>query len=140
MTAQVILLQAAIEGRLQAMSGYLGDANTQFENTVITPVNGQAYQIINHFLAEPQNPEQGGKFFIENGYTQVSLAFPVAVGKGAALDMAQKIRDWFYKGLSLAAGGVTVIINRTPTIAPGAVAGDRYFVPVKIRFTANNAS
>lgn len=141
MTGQLSLLRGALEARLQAMTGYLGDANTQWENTTISPASDQPYQIVNILFASPLN-ETWGRFFQERGFMQVRVMYPTAEGPGAgdAMEMAQKIRDCFYRGLSLAAGSVTVQIEKTPEIAPGAVEGDRYSVPVKIRFIANNPS
>lgn len=138
MSVSIVLIRAALETRFKLVAGYIGDANTQWENTVIKPVDPlQPYQIVTILPADPMNPEMGG-YAIENGFMQVSLRYPMNKGAGDAMTMAQAIRDHFYKGLSLAAGATMVQINRTPTIAPGAVDGDRYQVPVKIRFYASN--
>lgn len=141
MTAQVVLLRAALETRLRAMPEYLGDASTQWENTDFTPNVDLPYQVVNTLLARPKN-ETWGRTFQEQGYMQVTLRYPAKQGRGSgdAMTMAQAIRDQFYRGLPLAAGSVTVTITDTPEIAPGGVDGDRYQVPVKIRFIANNAS
>lgn len=133
----VVDIRAALEARLQSMADYLGDANTQWENTAFTPADA-AYQSVYLLLADPINPEMGG-YIQQQGYMQVTLRYPANKGSGDAAAQAQKIRGWFYKGLSLAANGFTVTINKTPTVSPGANDGDRYAVPVKIKFYANNA-
>jgi hypothetical protein len=131
-------IRAALEARLQAMVGYLGDANTQFENVPLNPVGGTAYQVVNLLLADPVNPEISS-YVQQPGFYQVTLRYPSGpsnAGPGGAIAQAQKIRDWFSWGLSLVKNSTTVQINRTPTIGPGSLDGDRYSVPVKIRFNA----
>lgn len=139
MSSSVVDLRAALEKRLLAMTGVLA---TQWENTIIKPDGATPYQMVFFLPAEPSNPEMNGTFFQENGFMQITLRYPTANGPGAgdAVAMAQAIRDWFPRGLSLTHGGVTVQINRTPAIGPGAVEGDRYSLPVKIRYFANNVS
>lgn len=114
--------------------------STQWENSTFAPVDSVPYQKVNFVFAEPQNPEISGGFYKENGYMQVQLFYPVGPGEGAADLRAQAIRDYFKMGLSFSADGINVTIDRTPYIAQGATDGNRYAVPVKIRFFANNAT
>lgn len=113
---------------------------TQWENDLFKPTDGVAYQKVNFVIAEPQNPEMAGTFYIEQGFMQVMLFYPVGTGEGAADIRAQALRDYFKNGLPFTADGINVTINRTPYIAQGATDGNRYAVPVKIRFFANNAT
>jgi hypothetical protein len=126
----------ALETRLAAIASPLA---TQWENALYTPISGTPYQQAYLLLAEPNNSEMG-RYYQEQGIFQINLRYPINVGAGAAWARAQALREWFYRGLSLAANGLTVTINRTPTIAPGAIDGDRYVLPVKARFVANNAT
>lgn len=129
-------LRTALEARLAAIASPLP---TQYENSAYMPVAGAAYQQIYLLLAEPDNPETG-RFNQQNGIFQINLRYPINNGPGTGEVRAQEIADWFYKGLSLAANGLTVTVNRTPAIGPGAVDGDRYVLPVKVRFYANVSS
>jgi hypothetical protein len=126
-------LRKALETRLAALVGALP---TQWQNLPYVPVAQTAYQQVALLLADPINPEIG-RMYQENGYMQITLRYPLNTGPGAADAMAQSIRDWFYYGLPLAANGLTVTINKTPTISPSFVDGDRYCIPVKVRFFAN---
>lgn len=139
MSVSISSIRAAMQAHLKLTPGYLGDANTQWENTLLAPTEGQPYQRVNFLFADPINPEMGG-YAIENGFMQITLMYPLTKGAGDAMTYAQSIRDFFNKGLPLTASGANVVINRTPTIAPGAIDGDRYSVPVKIRFYASNVS
>ena len=68
---------------------------------------------------------------------QIKLMYPLQVGSVTAITRAELIRSTFYRGASFTASGVTVIIERTPEIGAGSVEGDRWAIPVKIRFFAN---
>lgn len=126
-------IRVALETRLAAIASPLA---TQFENDSFKPIAGTPYQQANLLLADPANPEIG-RLYQENGYMQITLRYPIGVGPGAVQVRAQALRDWFYRGLCLAANGLTVTINRTPTISPSFVDGDRFCIPVKVRFFAN---
>jgi len=87
-------------------------------------------------LAEPENPSFD-KFHREIGYLQVNLAYPIHAGPKDAYTRAELIRAAFPRGKSFTSGSVTVTVQRTPAVDAGRVDGDRWFVPVKIRFFAN---
>ena len=115
---------------------------TAWENALFVPVNGIAYQQVDLLLANPQNPTisnpAANNFFRENGIFQVTLMYPLNVGPKDAYTKAQALRAAFPYGKSFASGTMTVIVQRTPTVSPGRVDGDRWSVPVKIPFFANN--
>lgn len=123
-------IRAALEGALAALSPALA---TAWENVPYAPVQGTPYQRVNLLTAEPANPEIGPRY-TEQGYLQITLAYPLGNGPAAAAARATLIRDAFYRGRSITGSGITVSIERTPEIAPGRTEEDRYVVPVKIRF------
>lgn len=127
------LVRTALEAALAGMSPALA---TAWENTGYEPVSGTPYQRVHLLAAEPDNPEIGGKVQ-ERGFLQVSLAYPLDTGPGAALARAELIRDTFYRGRSFSASGITTTVEKTPEIAPGFNEPDRYVVPVRIRFFSN---
>lgn len=131
----VTTLRKLLEQKLNSITAPLP---TQWQNGNFTPVAGTAYQQVFLMLGNPSNPELSGTFFVENGYLQINLRYPANSGAGDAETRAQAIRDLFPFGLSLTASGITVTVKSTPTISPGQNDGDRYQVPVKIFFTANN--
>lgn len=129
----LVLIRAALETALAAISPPLA---TAYENAPYTPAVGTPYQRVFMLAADPLNPEMG-THTIERGYLQISLAYPLNAGPGAAGARAELIRNTFYRGRSFTAGGVTVIVEKTPEVSPAIIEADRYVLPVKVRFFAN---
>lgn len=129
----VVKIRAALETALNAMSPAL---STAWENAAFTPVAGTAYQQVNILFAAPDNMEFGSRHR-ELGYMQVRLMYPQAVGTSTVAARAELIRTTFYRGASFTNGGVTVIVEKTPEVGAGTIDGDRFVIPVKIRFFAN---
>lgn len=128
-------VRKALETALATVTPAIDTAN---ENSKYTPIAERPYQSVNLLLADPFNPLVGPDgFHIEQGIFQVTLKYPINVGTGETNTRAELIRSKFPKGSQFTSGGVTVTVDQTPTIAPGAVDGDRWAVPVKIRFYAN---
>lgn len=135
MAANLKSIKAALEARLLGITSPLP---TAWENVVFTPpVDGGPYQVVTMLPATPENPTMGDGFYREVGLIQISLSYPVNGGSGPVYTKAEAIRDWFYRGLSLASGGITVIIARTPAVGPGRPVEDRYVMPISIRYFAN---
>lgn len=128
-------LRAVFETRINTLMPAL---DTEYENGVYKPVSGRPYQQTFLMLGNPSNPELRGTFFVENGYFQINLRYPLGAGVGDVEARAQAIRDLFPFGLSINGTGFKVTVKSTPARAPGTNDGDRYQVPVKIFFTANN--
>lgn len=129
-------LRIALETRLAAITSPLA---TQWENSAYSPIGGTPYQQVNLLLATPDNIETG-RYYQQSGFMQISLRYPLNTGPGACMTRAQALRDWFYRGLSLAANGLTVTIDRTASILPAQIDGDRYTAIVRASFVANNVS
>lgn len=128
-----VLIRAALETALAAMSPSLA---TAYENTPYAPVVGTPYQRVWLLMAEPVNPEMG-RTTRDHGFLQVDLAYPLGAGPAAAATRAELIRDTFYRGRALTASGFTVMVEKTPEIAPAVIETDRYVVRIRIRFFAN---
>ncbi len=128
-----VAIQAALEVALATISPPLA---TSYENAAFTPTVGTPYQRIFMMMAEPVNVEMG-THTTDRGYLQISLVYPLNTGPAAAKARAEAIRAKFKRGLSFSSGGITTIIEKTPTIDPAIIEPDRYVVPVKVRFFAN---
>lgn len=114
-----------------------GFTATSFENRAFKPpALSTPYQQVNILFAAPDNTEYGSRHR-ELGYMQVKLMYPQAVGTSVVAARAELIRTTFYRGASFTNSGVTVVIEKTPEVSPGSVDGDRWAVPVKVRFFAN---
>lgn len=126
------LIRAALETALAGMSPALA---TAYENVPYTPVTGTAYQAVYLLPAQPDNIEMGPGY-TERGILQVNLFYPKDQGPKDALARAALIRTTFAFANSFTSGDVTVNITATPEIAPARIEGDRYLVPVRVRWHA----
>ena len=128
----VVQVRAALETALNTMNPALA---TSWENVAFAPVPGTPYQEVHLLFASPDNATFGIAH-VERGYMQVKLMYPIQIGTSTIAARAELIRTTFARGNSFTSGGVTVIIERTPEVSPGSVDGDRFSVPVKVRFFA----
>ena len=126
-------VRIALESRLNSMANPISYA---WENVPFTPVSGVPYAAAYLMPAAPANPTMGDGYYREQGIFQVSLFFPLQAGPKAAADRAELIRAAFKRGTTLTSSTVSVIIERTPEIGQGRVDGDRWALPVKIRWFA----
>lgn len=110
---------------------------TAWENSNFKTGDGSAWQDVWLMLARPENPTMGDGFYRQRGYLQVNLKYPLNTGPADAQKRANLLRDTFYRGLSLTTGTITTTVEETPEIGRGSNEGDRYVVPVFIRFYAN---
>lgn len=129
-----ILIRAALESALAGMSPALA---TAWENVPYTPVTGTPYQAAFLLMARPAKMVMDQGIRREQGMLKVILRYPLNAGPSAAQARAELIRSTFYAGRTLSASGVTVTIDGTPEIAPAAVDGDRYAMPVNVFFYSN---
>ncbi len=126
-------IRIALETALAAMSPAL---ETAWENEDFVPTAGTPYQRVNLLRAQPDDSEIG-PLFVEQGYLQVTLCYPAGAGPADVEARASLLRQAFRRGSSFAAGGLTVIITRTPQLVPPQLDGDRYQLPARIPFRAS---
>lgn len=129
----LIAVRIALETKLATITPEL---STAYENVPFTPVTGTAYQAAYLLPATPANPTMGDGYYREQGIFQVTLMYPLQSGPKTAADRAELIRAAFKRGTTLTSSTVSVIIERTPEIGQGRVDGDRWALPVKIRWYA----
>lgn len=126
----------ALQTHLGAMSPPIA---TIWENPVDTyqPLDGVPYQIVDLIDAAPINNENSANF-IEQGFLQVRLCYPLGEGPAPLEARFKAIRSHFPRGLSLPpVDGVTTTIERTPEKGPELDEPGRYCRPVRIRFYAH---
>ena len=128
-----VKIKAALETALNGMSPAI---STAWENVPFTPANGTAYQQVFIQLNNTENPEFANGYR-ESGIFQINLRYPINTGAAAALTRAELIRSTFKRGYSFTNNGVTVTIDKTPSIGSGTIVDDRYFLPVRVNFYAN---
>lgn len=127
-------VRVALESRLAALTPALP---TAWENVAYTPDLNTAFQRPTLLRAKPENPTIGASFYRETGVFQVMLCYPLNTGPAGADAQAELVRGWFPRASSVTASGVTVTIQGTPTIGPGASDGSFWCVPVSIPYYAN---
>lgn len=128
-----VAVRAALEVALNAMTPAIA---TAWENNAFAPpASSTPYQAAFVLWGTPDNPEMGASYF-EQGIFQVSLFYPLQAGTSAAATRAGLLRALFRRGASFTNSGVVVTVRSTPEVSAGTVDGDRWFVPVKVRFSA----
>lgn len=134
----IVKIRAALEKQLATVTPGLA---TAYENTPFTPAAGVPYQKVRLFPAETENPTYGDSFARETGFMQVLLCYPATIsdqqGSTAAGLQAERIRAAFPRGASFVVDGVTVQIDRKPSVYAGIIDSDRWCVPVRIRYFVN---
>lgn len=126
-------IRIALESKLNSITPAI---STAWENVAFTPVAGTAYQACYTLRAEPDNATIGDGYFRERGIFQVNLFYPAGAGPAIAEARAALIRSAYARGTTLISGGIKVIIERTPEVGAGRADGDRWMIPVKIRWFA----
>lgn len=130
----LVEIRTALETKLNALTPALA---TAWESVPFTPVVGTAYQQVNLMIADTFNPTLGGDHYRIKGFMQVLLCYPPNAGAKTASTRADLLVNHFKRGTSLTSGGITVIIDKTPSIAPALIDGVLYKIPVSIYFSAD---
>lgn len=124
------IIRNALEIRLAELDI---DIVTAWENVSLVPPN-EMYQRAYLLPAGTNNPDFGNGLSRETGILQVSVVAPQGTGPSDCIAQAELIRTWFPRGLSLVNSGLTVIISKTPSIAPAIYEEKNYVIPVSIPF------
>jgi len=124
-------IRAALEGRLATVTG----PDYAWENTPYVPTTGNPFVQVTLLTAQPNNLEIGPAY-LEQGIFQTNGFWPKDRGPAAITAWAEQVRAAFPFGSSFVNGGITTNIVATPEIAPGRPDGDRFMVPVRIRWRA----
>ena len=129
----LIKIKAALETALNGISPSL---STAWENAEFTPVNGTPYQKANLLPAEPFNAEFSDNYRAQ-GILQVTLMYPLLAGSVTAMTRAELIKTTFKRGNTFTYLTLDVSIQNTPSIGNGRIDGDRWMLPVDIRYFAH---
>ncbi len=127
----VSLIRKALETKLAAV---VPASTTAFENVAFTPTAGVTYQRSNLLPNTPDDAQIGSKVYFELGIYQVTVCAPAGTGPAANEARTQLVKDAFKRGTSLVEGAVTVIIMSVPSVSGGYPDGDRYCIPISMRY------
>ena len=129
----IVAVRAALETKLAAITPALA---TAYENKPYPPVTGTPYQAV-YLLPTVENPTMGDDHHRLIGIFQINLFYPLKAGTATIAARAELIKATFKRGTSMTAGTVTVRIDKTPEAGQGRADGDRWMIPVKIRWFAD---
>ena len=123
----------AIEKKLNTLPGVIATAR---EGMSFTPTVGTPYQRINILKAAPDDMTQGRKMTRSFGIAQITLFYPAPVATGTTLpdNMAESIKSLFKPVQTITEGSTKVFITDSATITTGYADGDRWVVPVSVKF------
>lgn len=122
-----------LESKLLAMAPQL---TTAFENKDFTPPASAIYQRASHLINDPRDLAITLDLLEWRGIFQVMVCAPLGKGRGDAQARAQAIADHFAPAQTLTGTGVRVELLKTPAIASGFKADERWCVPVSITWSA----
>lgn len=131
-------IRAALDTRLLSVPGGISPTWTAWDNKGLksAPTTTTIYQTVSLLPARPDNPTLDEKMQIHSGIYQVLLMLPANASTLTGETLAQAIVDHFPAGLALTYSGQTVRIRGTPEIAAGYQSGDRYAIPVSVRYNS----
>ena len=94
--------------------------------------NHERYMAVQFVINPPTDPTYGPWYYRENISFQIFVSDKLGIGTEGAEELAENIREVFYKGMSLQVDDYRLHILRTPHIAGAKVTADRLIVPVLI--------
>lgn len=106
-----------------------------WENQRYEPVVGRPWQeatVLPAQTTQPGNGVNGVRY--DSGIYQVTLYYPRDEGAGGAAGRADLLRSYFKRGTSLSHNGVTVLVERTPSISPARISASWYQLVVSIPY------
>lgn len=126
-----VKINTALALRLKALN-----LPTAYENAPFTPTNGVMYLRENHLPVPTLTPALESDGFEDYaGIYQVSVMAPAGEYKKKGMDTADQVRAHFARGLVLVESGVKVKIENA-SVGPALTSGDRFMVPVSVRYRA----
>jgi hypothetical protein len=110
---------------------------TAYQNTIYPTIIGVPFQMVFMIPFKPDDLVQGSGYYKEHGVFQVTLVYPLGVGRGAIIARAELIRNAFKKGSTFFNNGITVTIPNPPELGNFAGTADSFNLPVKIGYSAD---
>lgn len=129
----ILKISAALEKKLAAMST---DLATAYENEFFEPPEGLPYQRVELLPNTPVDHAITLDVLEWRGLFQITLMYPLDIGRGEAQARAQATADHFAPAQTLTETGVRIDLLKTARIAGGVRAGDRWAVPVTVPWSA----
>lgn len=115
---------------------YVNEAmDIAMENERYDPTAARPWQEIYLLPATSQQPGLGADgVSFDTGIYQITLNFPRDEGPGAAAGRADLLRSYFRRSLILTFSGVSVMVERTPSISPATISDSWYKLVVSVPY------
>lgn len=107
------------------------DVDIAIENIPYDP-SSEIYMAVQFVVHPPIDPTYGPYYYRESISFQVFVTDKLGIGTTRAEELAEQVRQKFYKGLTLVESGYRLQILRTPHISGSTVTSDRLVIPVMI--------
>jgi len=129
----ILTIKKLLEKHLSLMTPAIP---TAYENVNFTIPDNSPYQRVQLVPDTPDNSTFGDSYYRETGEFQVFLAYLRNKGAAEALARAADVQKHFNRGTSLQEGNVILHVLKTPVIAGSIITGDRFVVPVIVKYEA----
>lgn len=130
-------VRAALEGRLSAWAT-ANDIAVAWQAVSTERATGTRHVRATLLPAETGNPTFGGDHRRLIGLMQVDVVIPDGNGMGEAETLAESLCAEFARGTSIASGGLTTHIDRSPTLRPAQPDAGWVALPVSIEYRADD--
>lgn len=134
-------IRAALESRLKTWA----DAQSPvipvaWQNVSYTPVSGTRYIRAYLLPAETFDGAITGDYKLYAGIFQLSIYSPDGTGTGAAETIAESLIALFAQNTAIVKSGLTIFIDRTPSMGPSMIETGWHVLPVSIRYRVDKTT
>lgn len=132
-------IRTALESRLNTWAAAQSPAvPVAWQNVAYTPTTGTRYVRASLLSGETQNPIYGPLHRRLIGILQVDIVAPTGTGMAASEALAESLCTQFKRGTTLTQSGLQIIMDYSPSIGPAQIDEGWVFLPVSIRYRADD--
>lgn len=134
-------IRAALESRLKTWADAQVPAiPVAWQNVSYTPASGTRYIRAYLLPAETFDGAITGDYKLYAGIFQLSIYSPDGTGTGAAETIAELLIALFAQNTAIVKLGLTIFIDRTPSMAPSMNDDGWHVLPVSIRYRVDKTT
>ncbi len=128
-------IRAALEGRLKTWAdAQIPAIPVAWQNVSYTPVANTKYIRAYLLPAETFDGAVTGDYKLYAGIFQLSIYSPDGTGTGPAETIAESLIALFAQNTAIVKSGLTIFIDRTPSMGPSMNETGWHVLPVSIRY------
>ena len=134
-------IRAALESRLKTWADAQVPAiHVAWQNVSYAPVSGTRYIRAYLLPAETFDGAITGDYKMYAGIFQLSIYSPDGTGTGAAETIAESVIALFAQNTAIVKLGLTIFIDRTPSMGPSMNDEGWHVLPVSIRYRVDKTT